>query len=261
MITTLKIWIVCALCSTMCVSCQQQKAEPSNYVQDPTISSSSGIPTDSLAYFVPTSIRKDTQTVILDIDAASLDQFSTGLYYAKEPILYNYYLGHDIYRFSLLRGFKTPFYFILHKDGDKVWLTTIGLDRRPNLSAPANKFVGDWKSGGWVLDLHDEFGDTIIKNAKGTYTRRANVSYNKTIPLTSKDWDEFEALLKECNYWNMIPFDTEDHLSNERRLIEAHLKNKYWFVHMYSPEGVFKNAGDFLIQKSGVADDPVFKKK
>ena len=257
----MKIILLCILCAALLSCGQQQKAEPSNYTQDSTISDISGKPKDSLASYIPTTIRKDTQIVKLDIDKMSLDLFSIGLYYSKEPILYNYYLGHDIYRFSLFRGRQAPIYFILHKDGDKVWLTTKGLDRSPNLDPPAMKFVGDWKTGDWVQELKDEYGDTIIKNAKGTYSRRANVIYNKTIPLTQKDWLEFETLLNESNYWNMEPFDTEEQLANDRLLIEAHLKNKYWFVHMYNPMGGFKKAGDFLIQKSGVKDDSIFKQK
>ncbi|MBK9247633.1 MAG: hypothetical protein IPM69_05855 [Ignavibacteria bacterium] len=258
MVNIIKLWILSILSTLICVSCQPQKSEPSNYAQESAISSTTGVPTDSLAFYLPTQIRKDTQLVKLEIDQSSLEQFSMGLYYSKEPILYNYYLGHDIYRFSFLRGFKAPIYFILHKDGDNITLTTKALDRRPNLGPPSQKFVGDWKTGSWVSVLNDEFGDTIVKNARGSYTRKAYITYNKTIELTQKDWDDFEALLKECNYWNMTPFDTEEQLGNDRWLMEAHLKNKYWFVHMYSPMGAFKNAGDFLIRKSGITSEPMY---
>jgi len=262
MVPSMKLWIVGMFCCTMCVSCQQQtKNEPGNYTQNPTISSTSGESKDSLAYYFPTTIRKDTQTVKLDIDPHSLDLFSYGLYYAKEPILYNYYLGHDIYRFSLLRSFYAPIYFILHKDGDKVWLTTKALDRSPNLTLPPKKFVGDWKTGDWVQEMKDEYGDTIIKNAKGSYSRRANVSYNKTIQLTQQEWTEFEKLLTASDFWNMEPFDTEDHMDSERWLIEAHTKNKYWFVHLFGPKGGFQIAGNYLIQKSGITNEPIYTQK
>ncbi len=261
MVQSMKLWTLCLLLSTMCVSCQQQKTEPANYTQASSVSKNTGEPTDSLAYYVPTTIRKDTQVVQLDIDQMSLEQFSTGLYYAKEPILYNYYLGHDIYRFSLLRDFKMPIYVILHKDGGKVWLTVTALDRSPNMAPPPQKFVGDWKTGRWVQVTHDEFGDTIVKNARGTYTRRANIAYTTTIQLTEQDWTEFEKLLQEADYWNMTPFDSEDHLDSERWLIEAHLKNKYWFVHLYSPKGGFYNAGNFLLEKSGIKNQPIFSAK
>ena len=161
-------------------SCTSDMAQnvPDNYPKDFNISSPSGRPWDSLEYYVPTTVRKDSQLLKLDIPMWELEYFSTGLYYAQEPILYNYYTGHDIYRFSLLRAFYAPIYFILHRDGDKVWLLTKGLDKRPNIGGPTYTWVGtSLKKGKYVLKTRTDRGDTIIMNAKGGYTCRANVIY------------------------------------------------------------------------------------
>ena len=87
------------------VSCHIAHAEKDNYSKDPKVSSTEGVCKDSISFYFPTSIRLDTNTVITGIDAFMLNWFSSALYSAKEPILYNYYLGHDIYRFLWLRSF------------------------------------------------------------------------------------------------------------------------------------------------------------
>ncbi len=247
-------------------SCTSDMAQdvPDNYPKDFNISSPSGRPLDSLEYYVPTTIRKDSQVVKLDIPMWKLEYFSTGLYYAQEPILYNYYTGHDIYRFSLLRAFYAPLYFILHRDGDKVWLVTKGLDKRPNILGPSYTWVGtSLKKGKYVLQTHTDRGDTIIMNAKGGYTCQANVIYNEYVQLTQQDWNDFEGLLKKCGFWNLPQYDKkcEYQIDGQTWLIEGHRRNKYWFVHSCRPDGAFHQAGEFLIQKSGVKDLPIFEQR
>ena len=245
-------------------SCTSDMAQdvPDNYPKDFNISSPSGRPWDSLEFYVPTTIRKDSHVVKLDIPLYHLEYFSAGLYYAQEPILYNYYTGHDIYRFSLLRAFNAPIYFILHRDGDKVWLVTKGLDKRPNIGGPTYTWVGtSLKKGKYVLQTRTGRGDTIIMNAKGGYTCRANVIYNGYVQLTRQDWADFEGLLKECNFWNVFPYKDELQIDGQNWLIEGHLQNKYWFVHTIDERSAFKNVLEFLIQKSGVEDLPIFKQK
>ncbi|MFN8359361.1 MAG: hypothetical protein U0264_05540 [Candidatus Kapaibacterium sp.] len=246
-------------------SCTSDMAQdvPDNYPKDFNISSPSGRPWDSLEYYVPTTVRKDSHVVKLDIPLYHLEYFSAGLYYAQEPILYNYYTGHDIYRFSLLRAFNAPIYFILHRDGDKVWLVTKGLDKRPNTGPPATVFVRKGNIGHWENVTKDENGDTIIYNARGSYIRRAHVLYNGYVQLTRQDWAEFEGLLKEYDFWNLQPYNKEClyEVDGQTWLIESHRRNKYWFVHSCRPQGAFNQAGEFLIQKSGVEDLPIFKQK
>lgn len=49
--------------------------------------------------------------------------------------------------------------------------------------------VRNIKKGKWVLQTHTERGDSMIKNAKGGYTCRANVIYNGYVQLTQQDWE------------------------------------------------------------------------
>ena len=81
--------------------------------------------------------------------------------------------------------------------------------------------------------------------------------------LTRQDWADFEGLLKKCDFWNVPPYSGKDEfeIDGQRWLIEGHRRNTYWFVHTRRPEGAFNNAGEFLIQKSGVKDLPIFKQK
>ena len=50
-------------------------------------------------------------------------------------------------------------------------------------------------------------------------------------------------------------------IDGERWLIEGHRRNTYWFVHTRRAKGAFHQAGEFLIQKSGVKDLPIFEQR
>ena len=71
----------------------------SYYPEDSSISNATGQPKDSLAYYYPTEITTNHRLVITNINDFKENWFSSALYCAQAPILYNYYLGHDIYRF------------------------------------------------------------------------------------------------------------------------------------------------------------------
>ncbi|MBK9247634.1 MAG: hypothetical protein IPM69_05860 [Ignavibacteria bacterium] len=242
-------------------SCHHEQAEvPDNYPKDSTISDISGVPKDSLTFYFPTSIRKDSQVIHIDIDTNELNYYSSGLYCAKEKILYNYYQRHDIYRFTLLRSFYLPVYFTLQKDEDSVWMVVKVLDRQPqtrtmaidtgSASRPTNH-----KSKGNSLF---ERNTTIFINPD----RHANINYHQTIKLTLQDWYDFEKLLEKCNFWNTTPQNPEREFFQLHApvwIIEAHLKHKYWFLIKLDPEGtMFAKAGLFLLEKSGIKSKSIY---
>lgn len=71
---------------------------------------------DSLTFYYPTLIKTDSRNIETGIDTFKLNWYSSALYCANEPVLYNYYQGHDIYRFLWLRSFHRPVVFSLHKN-------------------------------------------------------------------------------------------------------------------------------------------------
>ena len=243
-----------------CISEKEKNDVSDNYPKDSTISSTSGVPKDSLTFYFPTSIRKDSQNIQIDIDTNELNYYSSGLYCAKEKILYNYYQGHDIYRFTLLRSFFLPVYCALQKDEDSIWMDVKLLDRQPqtmtmDIIRYKHKLPTKYNSKSNRLS---EGNDTIFIKPD----RQANIIYHQTIKLTLQDWNDFEKLLEKCNFWNTTPRNPEREFVQLHApvwIIEAHLKHKYWYSIKLDPDGtLFGKAGLYLLGKSGLLNKPIY---
>lgn len=240
------------------ISCYMKVSEKENYSNNPEISNRQGVPKDSLTFYFPTSISQDTGIVKTEIDTFKLDWFSSALYSAKEPILYNYYTGHDIYRFLWLRSFHRPVVISLHKDEDKVWLTIKELDKQPEFMdelKPIKFFVpkllpnGDYDTT--RIEDTEEPEREVIKKAD----RKANIILNQTIKLTEKEWKDFETLLSNCSFWTSKSDIEALGCDGAEWTIEGHLKDKYWFVNRWSPRDNFRKEGEYLIHKSGFKEE------
>jgi hypothetical protein len=204
------------------LSCNKQFDEQKNYPQDTTVSNPQGVPKDSMTFYFPSIIKTDSQFVKNDIKYPKWR--STLLYHFKEPILFNYFLGHEVYRFLWLRSFNTPMVFSLNKEGNNVWLIVKKLD----------------------VNYHD-----LITKPMGQ-AKIINIRKN----LSIEQWNKFEQLLKDCNYWAMPPLIKNDMgVDGSSWYIEANLPGKYWFVDRWTPQDNFKKCGEYLIQLSGLKED------
>jgi hypothetical protein len=247
--------IITIFFTTLLVSCFRTKPEKDNYPKNQSISDNQGKPKDSLTFYFPASIQLDTNIVTTEIDTFMLNWFSSALYAAKEPILYNYYLGHDIYRFLWLRSFNRPVIISLHKDRTKVWLTTKQLNKEP-------EFLDEYTPVDFVppklLPNEEGYTTEVVKTKKHKRElikkadRKANITFNQTISLTKKEWTEFETLLNSCSFWTSKPCIDFSGCDGSRWIIEGQLNNKYWFINRWSPRDNFRNAGEYLIKKSGL---------
>jgi hypothetical protein len=222
--------------------------ESFKYPNDLSVSNISGKPHDSLTFYFPSSIQYGNKTTLTKIDTFEQNWYSSALYSAKEPILFNSYLGHDIYRFLWLRSFHKPVVFSIHKKDDKVWLVTKELDKQPEF---------------YVLKVVSiEYDDTTEMNKENIDTsenniiadRMAEIVLNQKRDLSINEWNRFVTLIDDCSFWTATPSQTREGLDGSEWIFEGHLKNKYWFVNRWSPEGKFKKLGVFLIEKSGLQE-------
>ena len=247
--------IITIFFALLLVSCFRTKPEKDNYPKNQAISDIQGMPKDSLTSYFPDSILLDTVIIKIGIDSFMLNWFSSALYASKEPILYNYYLGQDIYRFLWLRSFHRPVIISLHKDGDKVWLTIKELNKQPEfideytpIQFEPPKFLPNGEPDTKQVRYKDVPKRKIIKKAD----RKADIILNQTTNLTVKEWVEFEALLNNCSFWTSKPYIESMGLDGSEWMIEGHLKNKYWVVTRWSPKDNFRKTGEYLIKKSGL---------
>lgn len=233
----MKTTLLSILLSLFIISCHQQ-TEKGNYAENPALSDKQGHPHDSLTFYFPTTIKKDSLEVKNEMNTFVLNWYSSALYAAKEPILFNYYLGHDMYRFLWLRSFDRPVVFTLHRDGREVWLTTKVLNKQPNFDDITYVSIGEMGDKELVTD-------SVVKA-----DRKASLVINTSKKLSKKDWNNFTALLDKCSFWTTKPYSERGGFDGSEWIIEGHLKSKYWFVSKWSPKDNFRELGLFLINKS-----------
>ena len=250
--------IICFFYGFLLISCSQTIVEKDNYLKDLSISDNKGRPEDSLSYYFPNQIKRDTQIINSGIDPFMQNWFSSVLFAAQEPILYNYYQGHDIYRFLWLRSFDMPLIFSLHKNGNKVWLIIKGLNKEPEFidRLPAIKYSPPKFLPNGEIDITKiEEAAVTIQDQIIKADRKADIILNQIINLSEKEWIEFENILDNCSFWTTTPFNERWGLDGSKWTLEGHLKNGYWFVNRWSPEDSIKKAGLYLISKSGLKEE------
>jgi hypothetical protein len=108
-----------------------QEKESNCYLKDTLISNINGIPKDSLTYYFPKKIYRDSSFILSNLDTFKLDWYSVDLKCFQEPILFNFYLKKDIYRFLWLRSFNDDVLISIEKTNDRITLNTKKLDRHP----------------------------------------------------------------------------------------------------------------------------------
>jgi hypothetical protein len=226
-ITTLFIF---GLFFTSCKQTLSQKDD--NYPNDSLISNFQGQPNNSSTIYLPYIIKTKDTIRHTNIDTMMNEYYSFSLHKFSEPVLSNYYLGHDLYRFLWLRSFHRPVVITLNRNNDVVTLTTKEFDGGAHY---------------WELKRCMNCDTTNLKDPK--------LILNETKELTLTEWENFENLLTQCNFWEMKPFNKEMGNDGAQWNIEAHLREKYWFVNRWSPRGKFADCGKYLIKLSGLKED------
>jgi len=228
-----------------------KKAEKPEYIypNDPKISDASGVPIDSLTYYFPSVIKTKDTIVTTGISPSQQNWYASDLYAAKEPILFNYYTGNDLYRFTWIRSFHLPVIISIQRDKNKVWMITKELDRHPQFTKITYSHTN-------LLDVvkHNISTTDIIDSIVGP-NRFAEFKINKKKELALKDWYEFESLLDRCKFRKMLPVDSEPGCDGAEWIIEGHLSDRYWFVNRWSPRGNFRACGEYLIKLSGLKEE------
>jgi hypothetical protein len=227
------------------------KRESGQYPENPAVSDMNGRPGDSLIFYFPVGNNRDSGFVHSRGDDFLLNWYSSALYSFKEPILYNYYLGKDIYRFLWLRSFHRPVVFSIVKTDSQVSLITKMLNRQPDF------YDERYDPRGWN-GLDEElkgrnvikYGDTLVVVKAD---RKADIVYSKEIQLTLTQWKDFVQLLQKINYSSLPSvFDRNERgMDGSEWIVEAHLQEGYRYVQRWGPNEL-RSAGVYLINLSGL---------
>ena len=230
------------------ISCNLINEDKYIYPKDSLISNHLGVPYDSLTFYYPAVFHVGSKIEYTQIDTFMYNWFSSNLHSAHEPILFNYYLGHDIYRFLWLRSFDRPVVISIHKNNEKVWLETRILDKQPEFydSPPPPVLLNNSIQQSLKKDEPFKYEYIIRK-----LDRQANIVLNQIIVLTNDEWTEFEKLIADCLFWTDVPLN-EDIMGFDGSFwtFEGHLSNHYRCVIRWSPDDCYRVLGKYLINKS-----------
>jgi hypothetical protein len=279
---------LCAL-----ASCSSPTAFAPTYPQNPAISDALGHPRDTTTFYFPAAdslhasyipknqrsierlraeglLEKDSMVVVNDRTANcqyELVAASHALTYFDAPVLSNYYLGVEIYRFLWLRSFHRPVLITLRQNAAGPTIHTQLLDKYPSYvergvfhpdslsltAAPAararakryyDEKMADPKFLAWV--------------AEGKRRARQVIGEETMVPVTPKQWQHFQSLLKTSRF-NRLPAcqPALGVLDGARWLLESHQANGYHMVSRQSPDETdsFRKACEYLIDMSSVRNE------
>lgn len=215
------------------VNCEKtQPKHVNDYPNDTSISSPQGHPKNSSILYFPYLIKRNDTINRTAIDTITNEWYSYSLYKFNEPILSNFYLGKDIYRFFWLRSFHRPVIITLCKNDNIITLTT-------------KEF-----SGGAHY-----FEKRRCMNCDTVNLKDPKLILNETKVLTLDEWVNFENLLNKSDFRNTKPNNGQRGLDGAEWNIEAHLQQEYWFMGRWSPNGDFFKCGEYLIKLSGLKEE------
>jgi hypothetical protein len=244
----MKLLLTISLTIMFCSCKTNMKSDASAKSQ---ISDTLKLPKDSLSFYFPVNIFYDQHRR----DSFVQNWYSSTLYSFKEPVLYQNFIGHNIYRFLWLRSFQQPVVISLHKSDGQVWLNTKMLDKQPRflderVCCFSKEEKEEYIKEGYSVD--SKRPDLMIRIAD----RKANITFNKNVSLSNSEWIEFENLLAKADFWKLPTSIDEESTDGSQWIIEGHFMNKYHVVDYFSPvENEYAKAGRFLIKLSGLQEE------
>jgi hypothetical protein len=233
------------------------------YYKDPNLSTPSGKLIDSSRFFLPADLMIDARFIPSRIDTFGLKWYSSNYLCFKEPILYNYYLGYENYRFLWVRSFNNPV-LITIKHTNRILISTKILADQPSFMtaiyipekgpliykrAAIASLTYDLKS------LKEEFpdADSIIVPRFDT-----KIILDKTNNISERQWIRFKELLDSCNFWKLEPTKPTFGLDGADWILEGQSQNKYQFVVRWSPKDSFRKCCEYLIKLSAAKDEEIY---
>lgn len=223
------------------------------YLQDPKISDQTGNPKDSSIFYLPMDMKFSDSELNNGMDPFLSKWMSSMLYFLKEPVLYNKYLGKDIFRLFWL--FDRPVVISLIKENNKVILNTKILNHVLNPNKPGTTVIIDEprlehtspNSSDWFYHYNISYAEVPP----------LKIILNKTQVLSEKEWDNFKSKLDSLNFYNEYPWMNDGHGYagySQDAVLESHSKDGYWLMHRKDGDYEFWQCCKYLIKLSSIQD-------
>lgn len=193
--------------------------------------------------------------------ASELEFASYALAYFEAPVLSNYYLGADTYRFLWLRSFHLPILLTLRNTARGTSLRTQVLDKSPGfvrLSVQHPDSLPPSASAGERARVQKYYAQTVAdpafqrRVAEGKRRAQLVDTAETNLSVTPSQFQHFRQLLMQCKFQKIPPCQPVSLLDGANWLLETHQASRYHMVFRHSPaetEG-FRKACEYLLDLS-----------
>jgi hypothetical protein len=252
-------------------ACSSPYDSAHSYPQNPAISDAQGQPRDSSTFYFPAA--DPASKPVLNTNQLSAEEQNAQADYCREvfggasanlhcfgaPVLSNYYLGHDTYRFLWLRSFHRPVLLTLTQQADGATLRTQFLTKSaltPRLAVIL--FIPPTASPQEAARLQREFDleqkDPKVQRKLAEMNRPAQQlpQLETTRLLTPQQWQQFERLLQQYQFQEQTTCTYSTTLDGASWILEAHTASGYHAVLRHSPHkrDGFRRACEYLLDLS-----------
>ncbi len=183
-----------------------------------------------------------TESYSFKIDTFLIQWFSYELYKMKEPVLFNYSLGKEIYRFTWLRSFHRPVVIKIEKDENNIFISSKMLQWQVNLP---------------FFKSYDEHGNEIL------YDNSIPFEVNKTMIIRKTSFNSFIYLLDQLKITS-VPYRPYSPCmigcDGSEWIFEIQNNSGYYCITRWSPKKgtPLRRIGELLIQMGGFEDEKVY---
>ncbi|MCB2376978.1 hypothetical protein LGH70_05260 [Hymenobacter sp. BT635] len=226
---------------------------PQPYPNNPAVSDAQGTPRDSTSFYFRAN---DSLPADDDSENCSRSLLAASKYmvYFERPVLSNYYLHADVYRFLWLRAFDRPVLLTLYRDSTGTTLRTQILRRHLGYKPGTIPFP---KSPAGAAMPHVSTA-IISANQQAAQKRRTlrAVAEETITPVSPGQWQHLENLVQQADFWQMPPCRRRIVLDGASWLLEGHTRAGYHTVLRTSPaEGGFRAACEYLLDLSSARNE------
>jgi hypothetical protein len=229
------------------------------YLKDSTFTNFDGLLLDSNKYSFPIKYFNDSIWIETKIDSFRMNVYSLYLNSFKAPILYNYYLGYDNFRFLWIRSFHHAVLITLKK-GEKISLNTKILKTKPFIWTviynPLGKDKGETIMTG--QDLNSAKKEYPLADSIVLPNHKIKIALDTTCLLTKRQWKRFIELVDSCDFWKMEANKEELGIDGADWVLEGQNSNKYHFVIRWSPHGKYRRCCEYLIKISAAKNEKIY---
>jgi len=239
---------------------QKDKRGGKGYYKDSTLTTLDGSLIDSTKLYFPERYFMNDKWVELNFKDTNetyltsnwLQHYSFILKYFKAPILYNYYLGAEMYRFLWLRFSQKPVLITLTKVGKQIFINSKMLNEIPDFPTSLNKYHRNTSRAMLIVTnkitgQNEEFpiSDSIVSPSNNI-----KLVIDTTFEIALDDWKFFLKLIDLSSFWEQEPIVGWGGCDGDQWVLEGQNYDKYHFVSRWSPEGHFKHCCEYLIALS-----------